>query len=531
MRFLKHLFKYIKNIIKKEKHETKENNLEQLNKKAIIENYEYLYNQIEIGDIIWAKRYQNEAEKQLFPDGHSEGPFIVLKKENGKLISIKGTSVIPYEEYINMEFYLNNDGYNLDKATYFKLNKLCFINEYSFIKKMDKLKDIDQYKLFRHIKLSQKVYYTGENKTISFNFPIQVGDIINYNNQMFLVLDSDNKNITCVPVNNHLDYKNNVNLNFNSFINIDFSKTIYLETNNNNNINYISAVGNECIERILKIFQKHIYNRKNIKITQRGSVIFKDNKYYYIYGEEGQDWLVFEISKNRFENFEQIELNNVKYYTKFESSKINKKDSFSNIYLCLDEEKDKIKSIRKKYNELRKNMKISATSNYVNFCVGDIIQSMNYKNKRFIIIKKCKKTYECLFIDKIIDGIYDPILLRKTEVKLAKDKSITGIKWLEDHPEFELKSLSNPEIINEIFRTQIKFLKSKQNTIDILNRNQVNNISIDTIIKKDEKSDETFKVLQVIGEMLVCQSCSNLGLKHYFNRNNVIIVENMQKRK
>lgn len=524
MRFLKQFFKYIKNIIKRNK--TEENNLEQLsNKEQIIENYEYLYNQIEVGDIIWAKRYQNEVEKKAFPEGHREGPFIVLKKQNGKLISIEGTSVVPYKEYIDMNFYLKSDGYILNKETYFKLNKLHFINEYSFIKYMDKLKDDDQYKLFRHIKLSQKVYYEGINKTIDFNFPIQVGDIINYNNQSLIVLDTNTKNIVCVPVKNHLDYKNNTNLSFNSFINIDFSKSICIEINND--IKYVNAVSNKCIESILKLFEKYINSCKNIEITQRGSIILKEHKYYYIYGEEGQDWLVFEINKNRLKNFKQIEMGNIKYYTQFQETKISKKDSFTNVYLCLDEEKDKIKSIRRNYKESRKNIETNKTLNCVSFCVGDIIQSMNYKNKRFIIIKKCKKTYECLSIDKIIDGIYDPVLLIKTEVKLAKDNSIIGIKWLEEHPKFELKYISTPEIINEIFRTQRKFLKSNQNTINELN----NNICVDTIIKKDKNSEEIFKVLQVTGEMIVCQSCNDLALKHYFNKNNVIIVEDKQKRK
>ena len=35
------------------------------------------------GDIIWARRYKNEKEKQAIPDGHREGPFIVLSN-NGK---------------------------------------------------------------------------------------------------------------------------------------------------------------------------------------------------------------------------------------------------------------------------------------------------------------------------------------------------------------------------------------------------------------------------------------------------------------
>lgn len=529
MKFLKNLFEYIKNFLKKHKTETEKNNLEQLsNQTQMVEDYDALYNQIKVGDIIWAKRYQNEIEKESIPEGHREGPFIVLKKENGKLISIKGTSVVPNEEYIDMDFYLNNDGYNLDKETYFKLNKLYFINEYSFISHMDKLKEKDKNKLFLHIKSSKKVYYVGKWETIDFNFPIQVGDIVNYDHQSFIVLDNNDKNIICVPLKNHLDYKNNTNLEVTNFINIDFSKSISLEINSD--IKYVNTVNNKCLQNILTLFQKYINNCKNMQTTQRGSIIFKDNKYYYIYGEEGQDWLVFEINKKGSQNASQLEIGNTKYHTNFEESKISKKDSFTNIYLCLDEEKDKIKNIRKKYKDLKKKIETNGVLNYVRFGVGDIIQSINYKNKRYIIIKICKKTYECLCIEEIINGIYDPVLLMKTDVKLAIDNSIKGIKWLDENPEFELKYIGNFETINNIFRTQKKFLKSNQNNTNVLN-NQINNISEGTLIKRDENSYETFKVLQVVGEMIVCQGCNELGIKHYFNKNNVIIVESKQKRK
>lgn len=542
MKLLKDFFSYIKNMIKKNKNKTEENNLEQLsnhtqkvedyedlsNQEQIIEDYEYFYNQIEVGDIIWAKRYQNEIEKESIPEGHREGPFIVLKKENGNLISIKGTSVVPSEDNVNMSFYLNNDTYKLNKETYFKLNKLYFIKEYSFINCMDKLLENDKYKLFRQIKLSQKKYYIGENKIMDFNFPIQVGDIIHYYSQNFIVLDTNDKNVICVPVKNHLDYKNNINLDFNNFININFAKAICLQINDN--IKYVNTVGNKCIEKILVMSKEYINNYKNTKITQRGTIILKDSKYYYIYGEEGQNWLVFEINKNRVTKFKQLVIGNINYYTKFEESKIAKNDLFTNIYLCIEEEKDKIKNIRKKYKELRKTIEMDGIINYDCFEVGDIIESINYINKRFIIVRTCKKTYECLCIDEIINGIYNPVFIRKTEVKLAKDNSIVGIKWLEEHSEFKLKSISNPRIIDEIFKTQTKFLKDNQCSINVLN-NQINNISKDTIVKKDENSDETFKVLEIMGEMLVCQSCNDLGVKHYFNKNSVIVVENKQKRK
>ena len=35
---------------------------------------------LDVGDIIWAKRYQNEKEKEKIMEGHQEGPYVVIKK-------------------------------------------------------------------------------------------------------------------------------------------------------------------------------------------------------------------------------------------------------------------------------------------------------------------------------------------------------------------------------------------------------------------------------------------------------------------
>ena len=48
-----------------------------------------------------------------------------------------------------------------------------------------------------------------------------------------------------------------------------------------------------------------------------------------------------------------------------------------------------------------------------------IIENINYKNKRYIIINIHKKTYECLNIDDIKNAIYNPVLIKKTDAKAS----------------------------------------------------------------------------------------------------------------
>ena len=186
------------------------------------------------------------------------------------------------------------------------------------------------------------------------------------------------------------------------------------------------------------------------------------------------------------------------------------------------------------------NGKVSKAS--VDVKIGDIIENINYKNKRYIIINIHKKTYECLNIDDIKNAIYNPVLIKKTDAKLTKNNSLEGIKWLESHKKFNLKGIQNEDILNEIFKTQREFLKDKQingkleNISQFLDIQQSNNdIKINAVIKKDEYSDETFIVKDVLGDMLVCISYIESGIKnprkYYFNKSNVIFVKSKQKRK
>ena len=253
MNFLKRFFDYLKMLLKKqEKIEEKieaseESNGEDLSLEQEEIQTEDLYSQIEIGDIIRAKRYKNETQKESIPEGHREGPYIVLNKENGNLICTQGTSVVPYKEDDDVYFYLNVEGYNLVKSTFFKLFRIDEVNNNQIIKVIDKLKEEDKQRLFRKIKLAHKTYYTSEGSLIRLNLPIQIGDIINYNVQNLLVLDINKNNLICLLLKETIDYKDNKLLEYINFKNLDYSKTTCLEINSK--LKYINAINNKCLKK------------------------------------------------------------------------------------------------------------------------------------------------------------------------------------------------------------------------------------------------------------------------------------------
>lgn len=541
MKFLKHFFEYVKNIVSKDKTKIEKNNLEQSsNQTPIVEDPKYSYNQIKIGDIIWAKRYNSEDEMELIPEGHREGSFIVLAVQDGNLFCAQGTGIPPYSEYSDSYFYIDDIHYTLRKPTYFNLIKLVSIDSCSFVEKLNELKKSDLNNLYRQIKIMHKLYYTEESKLIRLNMPIQVGDIIRNNNQNYIIINKNESKFLCIHLDDRINFKKSSKIVINNFSNLDYSK-IY-EIDINGDFKYISSINDNILNYILKEQKNHSKNCAKEQEIQRGSIVLKDNKYYYIYGEEGQEWLAFEIKEKKENDFEEIKLGNRVFYTEYNDQKIDKKDNLINVFVCKDEDRDIIKKSRKHYKEVKRNLEVYGTTEFVYFSIGDIIENINYKNKRFIIIGNNKKTYECLNIQHLQKGIFNPILVRKTDAKLSKNTSIKGIKWLEDHPNFNFKRIGSKEILEQVFQTQKEFIEKKKSlsqkqgtsNMDVVFE-QNDPIRLNMLIKTNEFSEETFVVKEIIGDMLVCVSSIDLGRpnpkKHYFNKNNIITVKVKQKRK
>ena len=98
---------------------------------------------IQFGDIIWAKRYTNDEEKQRIPKGHQEGPFLVLGKCPKGLICSPGLGTTPKEKHINKFVEINQNGYTLTKNTYFKTLNFELLDDLGYIKTLDSLNKND----------------------------------------------------------------------------------------------------------------------------------------------------------------------------------------------------------------------------------------------------------------------------------------------------------------------------------------------------------------------------------------------------
>ena len=443
--------KYNKQIIeKKEEVKKLEQELNEIKEEVVEEkaNLKELLEELKVGDIIWAKRYKNRIEEEEIPEQHKEGPFIVIEKVEEGLICIYGTGTAGKNDNIN--FILNNYEYSLKKETNFILFKFKLIDNNSFIRKLDELTPIDKNRLYKKLKkLNMKYYYVNDERK-SFRFPFQIGDIIIKNNNKYIIVDINDNKLFCIPLK-----VSTKDLKFTDFKSLDYSKLTIFDKNNNYKI--LNIVDNKIIMYVLNEYKKYLNNLKNINITQRGSVIKKGNKFYYIYGEEGQDWLIFEISENKFEDAEQLIINNKKFYTDFSKVlKINKK-----ILLANQCEKDMISGIKKnhsKHSIIKQQKNIQKEPEVINFNIGDIVQ---YKKERFFVITVCSEFCECLSINELKQCIKNKKFLRKQDIKKINYNQIKGIKWLEENPDFDIKDIYKEEIIEKIINVQRQYVDIK----------------------------------------------------------------------
>lgn len=408
-------------------------------------NTESILSTIKIGDIIWAKRYNTEQEKEAIPEGHQEGPYIILGIMPEGFIACPGTSTTPKEEVYDRCIQFNNE-YLLPKHTYFKMFYNHFVSNDSFIYKIDALTNMDRKKLLKELKVKKCSHFVYENKIEKLIIPIEIGDIIQKQNKIYLIISEETDKLLCLPLNNYNKNENCIDLK-----SLDFNKLMWINKNDKNY--FIDFINNTKLNAILKKYREHLDNFYNQATLQRGSIVIYDTKYYYIYGECGSDWLMFEISKTNIDEFDELIIKNEKFYTNYKNTLTVPKNSknLKPILLATQEEIDKIKNDKKSYASRHKkdDEKIAKKKSTK---IGYVIKNRRYPNERFIIKSISATFYECLSINDLRYSIYRPYVFEKKEVKACPNTNLSGIVWIKNHPDFNFKNFN--DVVEEVFKAQ-----------------------------------------------------------------------------
>ena len=372
------LLKYIFKIIKKFKERKKVN--------------------YEIGDIIWAKRYDNNIEMENIPKGHREGPYIIIgstgRKYNCLSCSSQNNNPI-------MQYKINKYKYGLNRDTYAYIANIHILSKKRIIKKLDKLDNEDLNDLYKQLFVANNKYSLKMDiNNIDFKFDYNIGDIILYYNQMVYIYDKDNAYLYGYITHRAKENQKGVYINDSKYF---FLVNTVRKIPGDSNIKLIDKSRLEDVKAIQKYIEKEKVIIQNNSILNRGKLIKYNGNIYYIYGEHKEDLLLYKIYTKDQEISDKIKIkiNDNSYYTLFEEEKMSKYKKARIIKIAIEDEMTQISKQKKSFIMTNKENNKKVTIKCKNYKEGKIIADNNTL-ERYVIIKRVgnKIVYVSLYDNK-----------------------------------------------------------------------------------------------------------------------------------
>lgn len=346
------------------------------------------YDELKIGDIIWAKRYKTEEEMLEIQKGHRTGPFVVVGKDEKGIQCLYGTGTPPKSAAFNYRtLELKDLSYALDKLSYVHVAIAYHITEDMFIKRLGNLTSSDKKALLKKVEIvSREGLYIDLDIKIP-PLPLETGDIINSWKDPYLIIGETESKYECI---NMSEASNGTNFfivldGIRYYFDFDNPKTYskLLEPRRN------GFIDSQTLCNVLKMQQQRLSFLKRKHETSRGSLIRIEDALYYIYGENGNTWLTHSLANARSKNLCEVLIGNKSYHINFERTlEISKKeDGIEVIDSATVQEMDAIKLQKKSH---QKNAKIKAKKTKLpELQSGSIIKHKNKteSTKQVVIIR------------------------------------------------------------------------------------------------------------------------------------------------
>lgn len=320
------------------------------------------------------------------------------------------------KHYFYKVLELSNYHYLQNKSSFVHITNQSYISKDRFIKRINYLSEIDKKYLFKKCEIiKRKSKYSRINLDLP-TLPLEPGDIISDGYDFYLIIDEIDNNYQCIKMekeSNELEFYiiidgNKYYLNFDNPI--TYSKLLKPVREN--------FINNKTLHNVLVMQQQRLLYLKNKNQISRGSLIQLDKKCYYIYGEIGNEWMIFSVTEEEDSNLCQISIGGKYYYTDFtDNIKISKNNkNIKVIDLACDNEMSNIKDSKKVYHknlqEQAKREKQSSSRNH-NFKKpkiknGTIVKIVNTSNTDYlqIVVLRSQEEIVAIRYDKYLEGKY-----------------------------------------------------------------------------------------------------------------------------
>ena len=375
-------------------------------------------NTFNVGDIIWAKRYKTQSEKERIKVGHQSSPYVIIKKKAGKIYALQSTSNPHLEVRWKMVYYpLGRLNYNLQKNSYLNCSREYEVEKEQILSKIGHLTDYDLNQIRKQIYILQKSDFSVkpniEKKYLKYK--VEAGDIILKGDKRYYIYFLDRKYFYCYRLRERIKINKNILID-STYYSFVFKKIEKIKRNGKYdlvdtfNSGEIEIVNNYIRDEIQKL------NAEPDNTSMIGALIKYDDKMYYIYEENETIAFVYRVYPygDKIEDFACVRVKNGLYKTKFEFLEISKENFVKGRYKkrrrASDDEivkNEEIFHLSKRERKLENkklfdSAQLSRQRDTSYFVPMTIIQNVNNK-KYYLIISRNDNVIEVVNINEISD--------------------------------------------------------------------------------------------------------------------------------
>ncbi len=368
------------------------------------------------GDIVWALRYDFEWDGKEIDDNHKIGPYIVIDKTDDKLICMYCTSVEGKRNFFEIgedyELFFN------DKKTYTCPFFLRTIDYISYVNtNLISLNEKDKKAIQKKLAVQKYITYNdlGIDKTLSFekkDISLDVGDVIKDHQAYKLIIEKNGDALHTLQLQTYNPYLYKIDFPKEK---LDFGGTYELMDINK----YVGTLSTNSINAILAKFKEHQAKIKELQelkenfTIKRGSLLFKNNKNYYVYNIERDNAQAFTL-KPSIKNPDCVKIGPSYYKPNYEETiDINiKDDSYKLVRLAKESEMELISEDRKRFIKTKKEKLINHKKEILkankkkpnNFVKGNVIKSEHIFAMEFIVLGIIDNTIITVSLDAFLSN-------------------------------------------------------------------------------------------------------------------------------
>ncbi len=398
---------------------------------------------LKVGDIIWARRYRTDEQKEKIEKGHQESPYVVIKKKSGNVYGLLCTSNPHGEVKWKMLYYpLGRLNYDMKKSSFIYCAKVYRLEPSQIIGIIGHLSkyDFNQLKKQLYILINSNYRTKPKIERKYLDFKVGLGDVLLKNKEKYYIYAFDSRYFYVNKL------RKNPKTNEGILINNTYYSFIFAEHEviRRNSIYDIVDTFNSGEIEIIKNYRIKYYEElkkmKESNILKIGAIIEYKTDLYYIYDEDNESVFVYQIFPEGIleSNMVYIKIDG-EFYRTYSTTNFIKKDILKKYgYVVKRYTSEEKIDFNNKRDEINKLFESSSEKDIDNFLPMTVLE--NEINKEYyLIISREDKIIEVVNINDFKDKFYFELEKEKCPFNyyrvLSKEEYSLYLKKIEDFKE------------------------------------------------------------------------------------------------